>query len=80
MLTQALMAFAGLGFFFAGLNMLSGVVRSFAAKQVRVALARLAKVPFSNAVAGTLLGAVTQSTSAAAYVCIGCTGMMPGVG
>jgi phosphate:Na+ symporter len=71
MLTQALMAFAGLGFFFAGLNMLSGVVRSFAAKQVRVALARLAKVPFSNAVAGTLLGAVTQSTSAAAYVCIG---------
>lgn len=71
MLTQALMAFAGLGFFFAGLNMLSGVVHSFAAKQVRVALARLARVPFSNAVAGTLLGAVTQSTSAAAYVCIG---------
>ena len=71
MLTQALLAFAGLGFFFAGLNMLSGVVRSFAARQVRVALARLSKVPFSNAVAGTLLGAVTQSTSAAAYVCIG---------
>lgn len=71
MLTQALMAFAGLGFFFAGLNMLSGVVRSFAVRQLRVALARLAKVPFSNAVAGTLLGAVTQSTSAAAYVCIG---------
>jgi phosphate:Na+ symporter len=71
MLNQALMAFAGLGFFFAGLNMLSSVVRSFAARQVRVALARLSKVPFSNAVAGSLLGAVTQSTSAAAYVCIG---------
>ena len=71
MLTQALMAFAGLGFFFAGLNMLSSVVRSFAARQVRIALSRLSKVPFSNAVAGTLLGAVTQSTSAAAYVCIG---------
>ena len=71
MLNQALMAFAGLGFFFAGLNMLSSVVRSFAARQVRVALARLSKVPFSNAVAGSLLGAATQSTSAAAYVCIG---------
>jgi phosphate:Na+ symporter len=71
MLTQALLAFAGLGFFFAGLNLLSGVVRSFAANQVRGALARLAKVPFSNAVAGTVLGGVTQSTSAAAYVCIG---------
>ena len=71
MLTQALLAFAGLGFFFAGLNMLSNVVRSFAAGQIRAALARLSKVPFSNAVAGTLLGAVTQSTSAAAYVCIG---------
>ena len=71
MLTQALLAFAGLGFFFAGLNMLSNVVRSFAAGQIRAALARLSKVPFSNAAAGTLLGAVTQSTSAAAYVCIG---------
>ena len=71
MLTQFLTAFAGLGFFFAGLNMLSGVVRSFAVKQVRAVLARLAKVPFSNVAAGSLLGAVTQSTSAAAYVCIG---------
>ena len=71
MLNQVLMAFAGLGFFFAGLNMLSSVVRSLAARQVRVALARLSKVPFSNAVVGSLLGAVTQSTSAAAYVCIG---------
>ncbi len=71
MMTQLLLAFAGLGFFFAGLNMLSGVVRSFAARQVRVALGRLSKLPLSNALAGSLLGAITQSTSAAAYVCIG---------
>jgi len=71
MLDHLLTAFAGLGFFFAGLNMLSGVVRSFAVKQVRIVLARLARVPFSNVVAGSLLGVVTQSTSAAAYVCIG---------
>ena len=71
MLSQALLAFAGLGFFFAGLNMLSGVVRSFGVRQVRVALKYLSRLPFSNALAGTMLGAVTQSTSAAAYVCIG---------
>lgn len=71
MLIQVLTAFAGLGFFFAGLNMLSGVARSFAVGQVRFALALLSKLPFSNAVAGSVLGTVTQSTSAAAYVCIG---------
>lgn len=71
MLIQAVTAFAGLGFFFAGLNMLSGVARSFAVRQVRVALSLLSRLPFSNAITGSVLGMVTQSTSASAYVCIG---------
>lgn len=71
MLDQALVALAGLGFFLAGLHILSEVVRTLAVRQVRVALSRLSKVPFSSALTGSLLGAVTQSTSAAAFVCIG---------
>lgn len=71
MISETLTAFAGLGFFLAGLHMLSEVVRSLAARRLRLALARLTRLPFSNALAGSLLGAVTQSTSAAAFVCIG---------
>ena len=71
MIDQAIVAFAGLGFFLAGLHLLSEAVRALAARHVRRALARLSRVPFSSALTGTLLGAVTQSTSAAAYVCIG---------
>lgn len=71
LLDQALAALAGLGFFLAGLHLLSEVVRSLATRQVRHALARLARVPFSAPLAGSLLGAVTQSTSAASFVCMG---------
>lgn len=70
-ISQALAAFAGLGFFLAGLNMLSSLVRTLASRQVRTLLARLTKLPFSGPFAGTLLGALTQSASASAFVCIG---------
>lgn len=71
MFEGALAAFAGLGFFLAGLHLLSEVVRSLAARRLRIALARFSRLPFANVVAGGLLGAVTQSTSASAFVCIG---------
>lgn len=71
MLDQLLVAFAGLGFFLAGLHLLSEVIRTVAARQVRTVLTRLGAIPFSSALTGSLLGAVTQSTSASVYVCIG---------
>lgn len=71
MLKDALAAFAGLGFFLAGLNMLSEAVRGLAARRLRSALSKISQAPFSSVVMGCLLGAATQSTSAAAYVCIG---------
>jgi phosphate:Na+ symporter len=71
MANQLLVALAGLGFFLAGLHLLSDVVRALAARQVRAVLNRIGTIPFSSALTGSLLGAVTQSTSASAYVCIG---------
>ena len=63
--------FAGLGLFLVGLGMLSDAVRTLAARRVRTVLSRLGRIPFSSALTGSLLGAVTQSSSAATYVCIG---------
>ncbi|WP_421696465.1 Na/Pi symporter [Aestuariivirga sp.] len=71
MIANTLVAFAGLGFFLAGLHMLSEVVRSLAARRLRLALAKLGRLPLSNPIAGSLLGAITQSTSASAFICIG---------
>lgn len=71
MLDGILAALAGLGFFLAGLHMLSEAVRGVAARRLRMALGRLARWPFASVLAGSMLGAVSQSTSAAAFVCIG---------
>lgn len=71
MIEDTLVALAGLGFFLAGLHMLSDVVRSMAARRLRAALARFGKLPLADPLAGSILGAITQSTSAAAFVCIG---------
>ena len=71
MFENALAAFAGLGFFLAGLHMLSEAVRALAARKLRMGLARMSRAPFANALAGSLLGAVTQSTSASTFICIG---------
>lgn len=71
MLESTLAALAGLGFFLAGLQLLSEAVRALAARRLRMGLARLSRLPFGDAAAGSLLGALTQSTSAAAFICIG---------
>jgi len=64
-------ALAGLGFFLAGLHMLSEAVRALSARYVRTGLRALSRLPLSGPVMGILLGALTQSTSAAAFVCMG---------
>lgn len=71
MIPGAVVALAGLGFFLAGLQMLSEAVRALTARYVRTTLQRMSKLPLSGPIMGVLLGAVTQSTSAAAFVCMG---------
>lgn len=71
MIEGTIAAFAGLGFFLAGLHMLAEAVRTVAARRLRLTLARLSRLPFVNPLAGSLLGALTQSTSASAFICIG---------
>jgi phosphate:Na+ symporter len=71
MLSGAVAALAGLGFFLAGLHMLSEAVRALSARYVRSGLRTFSKLPLSGPLMGMLLGALTQSTSAAAFVCMG---------
>ncbi len=71
MLSGTVAALAGLGFFLAGLYMLSEAIRALAARYIRTVLMTISKLPLSGPVMGILLGALTQSTSAATFVCMG---------
>ena len=71
MMSDTVAAFAGLGFFLAGLHMLAEAVRALSARHVRTVFRALAKLPLSGPIMGILLGALTQSTSAATFVCMG---------
>jgi phosphate:Na+ symporter len=71
---QSVSALAGLGLFLSGLHMLATSTQQIAGRRVRKFLGRHAKGTLSAAMAGTLLGAVTQSSSAAAFICIGLLG------
>jgi phosphate:Na+ symporter len=62
---------AGLGLFLAGLQLLSSSMLPFAGKRLRILLSKLTSSYFSSAIAGSFLGAVTQSTSGATFVCMG---------
>ena len=64
-------AFSGLGLFLSGLHLLSASIKPLAGKSMRIALSRLTESYFSRALAGSLLGAITQSTSGATFVCMG---------
>lgn len=64
-------ALAGLGLFLTGLHQLAQYLQLLAGPGVRQVLARMASGPVSAAGSGLLLGALTQSTSASAFVCIG---------
>jgi len=71
MMSETVAALAGLGFFLSGLHMLAETVRALSAGYVRTGFRALAKLPWSGPIMGILLGALTQSTSAAAFVCMG---------
>lgn len=64
-------ALAGLGLFLSGLHFLSASMKPLAGKRMRVILSKLSNGYISGALAGTLLGAITQSTSGATFVCMG---------
>ena len=68
---QTALALAGLGLFLSGLNLLSGSMQAIAGRRTRALLSRLTQGQATAALAGTLLGALTQSTGASAFVCIG---------
>ena len=62
---------AGLGLFLTGLNLLSASMKPLAGGKMRQILSRMTGNYFSTAFAGTMLGALTQSTSGSTFVCIG---------
>lgn len=65
-------AFAGLGILFAGLNLLTSVMRDIASsKFLRNILVKMTKTQSKSIISGALLGGLTQSTSAATFACIG---------
>lgn len=64
-------ALAGLGLFLSGLHFLSASMKPFAGKRMRVILSKLSNGYLTSALAGTLLGAITQSTSGSGFVCMG---------
>ena len=68
---QTALALAGLGLFLSGLNLLSGSMQAIAGRRTRALLSRLTQGQTTAALAGTVLGALTQSTGASAFVCIG---------
>jgi len=71
MMSDTVAALAGLGFFLAGLHMLAEAVRALSSRHVRPVFRQLSKLPLSEPIMGVLLGAITQSTSAATFVCMG---------
>ena len=62
---------AGLGLFFTGLHLLAASMQPLAGGKMRSFLSRISQGPISRALAGSVLGLITQSTTASAFVCIG---------
>jgi phosphate:Na+ symporter len=68
---QTTSALAGLGLFFTGLHLLAASIQPLVGGRMRTLLTKITDGPVSSAFAGSLLGAISQSTSAAAFICIG---------
>jgi phosphate:Na+ symporter len=68
---QTTSALAGLGLFFTGLHLLAASIQPLVGGKMRLLLSKITGGPISSAFAGSLLGAISQSTSAAAFICIG---------
>jgi len=64
-------AIAGLGLFLSGLTLLSAAMKSLVGKKLRMILERLSGNYAKRALAGSILGVATQSTSASTFICMG---------
>lgn len=70
-MNQTTLALAGLGLFFTGLHLLTASMQPLASGKMRLFLSKISSGPVSSAVVGSVLGLITQSTTASAFVCIG---------
>ena len=68
---QIISFLAGLGFFFTGLHYLSASMQPIFSGKLRSILITFTRGPFSSALTGSFLGVITQSTSAATFLCLG---------
>ena len=68
---QIISFLAGLGFFFTGLHYLSASMQPIFSGKLRSVLINITRGPFSSALTGSFLGVITQSTSAATFLCLG---------
>ena len=68
---QIISFLAGLGFFFTGLHYLSASMQPIFSGKLRSILINFTRGPFSSALTGSFLGVITQSTSAATFLCLG---------
>ena len=64
-------AIAGLGLFLSGLHFLSASMKPLVGKRMRMVLSRTSGAYITSALSGVMLGAITQSTSGATFVCMG---------
>ncbi len=64
-------ALAGLGLFLSALHLLSASMKPLAGKKIKTIMSKLTGRYISSAFAGTFLGAITQSTSGATFICMG---------
>ncbi|MEN9726300.1 MAG: hypothetical protein RL434_666 [Pseudomonadota bacterium] len=70
-MSQTAASLAGLGLFLSGLHLLSQGMQAVAGRRARALLGRVTGGASSAALTGVVLGSLTQSTSAAAFICIG---------
>jgi phosphate:Na+ symporter len=70
-MSEYISSLAGLSFFLTGLHFLSASMKPLAGKKMKQILSKMTGNYFSAAVAGTMLGALTQSTSGSTFVCMG---------
>lgn len=64
-------ALAGLGLFLSGLHLLSGSMQALAGQRLRLLLSGMTDGYWKRVLAGICIGAVTQSTSGSAFICMG---------
>jgi len=64
-------AVAGLGLFLSGLHFLSGSMQALAGQRIRQLLRSITDGYWKRALAGIGIGAITQTTSGSAFICMG---------